>query len=100
MDVDLAKLFDTVNHDILMGLVDKHMEDKDIRRLIYVFLKSGVMTNGSMMATALGTPQGGLCKALHNEPYVKSGVMQSKLVNVYDSGVCKSFTLHNVSGLF
>jgi group II intron reverse transcriptase/maturase len=59
VDLDLSKFFDTVNHDILMGLVDKHMEDKDIRRLIFVFLKSGVMTNGSMMATALGTPQGG-----------------------------------------
>jgi len=27
VDLDLSKFFDTVNHDILMGLVDKHMED-------------------------------------------------------------------------
>jgi len=70
VDLDLSKFFDTVNHDILMGLVDKYMEDKDIRRLIYVFLKSGVMTNGSMMATALGTPQGGPLSPLLSNIYL------------------------------
>jgi RNA-directed DNA polymerase len=70
VDLDLSKFFDTVDHDILTGLVDKHMEDKDIRRLIYVFLKSGVMTNGSMMATALGTPQGGPLSPLLSNIYL------------------------------
>ena len=70
VDLDLSKFFDTVDHDILMGLVDKHLEDKDIRRLIYVFLKSGVMTNGCMMATALGTPQGGPLSPLLSNIYL------------------------------
>jgi RNA-directed DNA polymerase len=70
VDLDLSKFFDTVDHDILMGLVDKHMADKDIRRLIYLFLKSGVMTNGSMMATALGTPQGGPLSPLLSNIYL------------------------------
>jgi RNA-directed DNA polymerase len=70
VDLDLSKFFDTVNHDILMGLVDNHLEDKDLRRLIYVFLKSGVMTNGSMMATALGTPQGGPLSPLLSNIYL------------------------------
>ncbi len=70
VDLDLSKFFDTVNHDILMSLIDKHMDDKDIRRLIYVFLKSGVMTDGSMMATALGTPQGGPLSPLLSNIYL------------------------------
>lgn len=70
VDLDISKFFDTVDHDILMGLIDKHMEDKDIRRLIFVFLKSGVMTNGSMMATALGTPQGGPLSPLLSNIYL------------------------------
>ena len=70
VDLDLSKFFDTVDHDILMGLVDKHMEDKDIRRLIYVFLKSGVMTDGSMAVTAKGTPQGGPLSPLLSNIYL------------------------------
>jgi len=59
VDLDLSKYFDTVDHDILMGLVDKDMEDKDIRRLIFVFLKAGVMVGGKLEKTGLGVPQGG-----------------------------------------
>ncbi len=59
VDLDLSKFFDTVDHDILMGLVDKDMEDKDIRRLIFVFLKAGVMIGGKREETKLGVPQGG-----------------------------------------
>lgn len=59
VDLDLSKYFDTVDHDILMGLVDKDMEDKDIRRLIFVFLKAGVMNSGKLEETEFGVPQGG-----------------------------------------
>ncbi|MDY0288390.1 MAG: group II intron reverse transcriptase/maturase [Sphaerochaeta sp.] len=59
VDLDLSQYFDTVDHDILMGLVDKDMEDKDIRRLIFVFLKAGVMVGGKLEKTVLGVPQGG-----------------------------------------
>jgi RNA-directed DNA polymerase len=59
VDLDLSKYFNTVDHDILMGLVDKDMGDKDIRRLIFVFLKAGVMLDGKIEATKLGVPQGG-----------------------------------------
>ncbi|MDD4573582.1 MAG: group II intron reverse transcriptase/maturase [Sphaerochaeta sp.] len=59
VDLDLSKYFDTVDHDILMGLVDKDMEDKDIRRLIFVFLKAGMMVGDKLEKTVLGVPQGG-----------------------------------------
>lgn len=38
VDLDLSKFFDIMDHDILMGLIDKYMDDKDVRRLVYVFL--------------------------------------------------------------
>jgi len=82
VDLDLSKFFDTVDHDILMGLVDRYMEDKDIRRLIFEFLKSGVMTDGGMMATALGTPQGGTVVAAivkHLPHPLRQGVGESRL---------------------
>jgi group II intron reverse transcriptase/maturase len=58
VDLDLSKYFDTVDHDILMGLVDKDMEDKDIRRLIFVFLKAGVLNGDKLEETELGVGQG------------------------------------------
>ena len=78
VDLDLSKFFDTVNHDLLMTFVDRTLDDKDIRRLIYVYLKSGVMADGSFTATEEGTPQGGLCLALHNPPYAEIDVMPTK----------------------
>ncbi|MGH0054388.1 MAG: reverse transcriptase domain-containing protein, partial [Sphaerochaetaceae bacterium] len=58
VDLDLSRYFDTIDHDILMGLVDKDMGDKDIRRLIYVFLKAGVVYRGKLEKTELGVSQG------------------------------------------
>lgn len=62
--MDLSKYFDTVNHDILMNEVDKTLFDKDIRRLIYVFLKSGSFENGFKIESDNGTPQGGVISPL------------------------------------
>ena len=70
VDLDLSKFFDTVNHDYLMSQVDRTLEDKDIRRLIYVYLKSGVMTSGCMMETEEGTPQGGPLSPLLSNIYL------------------------------
>jgi len=60
VDLDLSQFFDTVNHDILLNEIDKTLKDKDIRRLIFSFLKAGVMINGLKEETEEGTPQGGV----------------------------------------
>ncbi len=59
VDLDLSKFFDRVNHDYLMTLVDNTLKDKDIRRLIFVCLKSGIMCNGCLIPSEEGTPLGG-----------------------------------------
>ena len=59
VDLDLSKFFDRVNHDYLMTLVDNTLKDKDIRRLIFVYLKSGIMCDGCLIQSEEGTPQGG-----------------------------------------
>jgi len=75
IDIDLEKFFDKVNHDILMSKVARKVKDKKTLLLIRRFLQAGVMENGLVAATEEGTPQGGLCKALHKPPYVKQVVM-------------------------
>lgn len=59
VDVDLARYFDTVNHDKLMGLLAKEIEDKRVLTLIRKYLQSGVMINGVVIDTEEGCPQGG-----------------------------------------
>ena len=59
VDVDLEKFFDRVNHDILMGRLQKRIEDGGILRLIRAYLNSGIMHNGVVMTREQGTPQGG-----------------------------------------
>ena len=59
VDIDLAKYFDTVNHDKLMRLLSKAIKDSRVLSLIRKYLQSGVMINGVVMGTKEGTPQGG-----------------------------------------
>jgi RNA-directed DNA polymerase len=59
VDIDLAKYFDTVNHDKLMELVARKVADKGMLKLIRQYLESGVMINGVVVETEEGCPQGG-----------------------------------------
>ena len=59
VDMDLEKFFDRVNHDVLMGLVAKHVDDKRVLLLIRRFLQAGTMEGGLASPRTEGTPQGG-----------------------------------------
>lgn len=59
VDIDLEKFFDNVNHDILMNLISKKIEDKRVLKLIRKYLNSGIMINGVVAKSEEGTPQGG-----------------------------------------
>lgn len=59
VDLDLEKVFDRVNHDILMSRIARRIRDKRVLKLIRAFLTAGVLENGLVGATDEGTPQGG-----------------------------------------
>lgn len=57
--VDLAKLFDRVNHDILIARLSGRIDDAGVIRLIRAYLNAGIMDGGLVIERHLGTPQGG-----------------------------------------
>ena len=59
VDIDLAKFFDTVNHDVLMSLLGRTIADKRVLGLIGRYLRAGVLVGGHVEQSALGMPQGG-----------------------------------------
>jgi RNA-directed DNA polymerase len=59
VDMDLAKFFDMVNHDVLMHRVAGKVRDKRVLRLIGKYLRAGVMVDGRLQQTSKGVPQGG-----------------------------------------
>lgn len=59
VDVDLAKFFDRVNHDILIDRVRKRIDDAGVIRLVRAYLNAGIMDGGVVVDRHLGTPQGG-----------------------------------------
>jgi len=59
VDLDIAKFFDHVNHDILLGRIGKTIRDKRVLGLIGKYLRRGALIEGVVVGSKEGTPQGG-----------------------------------------
>ena len=57
---DIASYFDTIPHRRLNKAVKKRVADRDIRDLLWKFLRAGVLEHGRHKDTLTGTPQGGI----------------------------------------
>jgi RNA-directed DNA polymerase len=57
---DIASCFDTIHHRTLIKLLRRRIDDEKLLRLIWKFLRAGVMEAKLFRDTKLGTPQGGV----------------------------------------
>lgn len=64
VDVDIKGYFDNINHRKLMLLVEQRISDKRMLALIRGWLKAGVLEDGSLALSELGSPQGGVISPL------------------------------------
>jgi len=76
IDADISKYFDTIPHDRLMQLVAKRIVDKQILKLVKMWLKAPIVEEREdgkkeYKRNEKGTPQGGLSEASDNPPYPK-----------------------------
>ena len=64
VDVDIQGYFDNINQEKLMKLVEMRVSDRRMLKLIRGWLKAGVMEEGTVRRSDLGTPQGGVISPL------------------------------------
>jgi RNA-directed DNA polymerase len=77
IEIDFKSYFSSIPHAKLLKLISLRISDGSMMKLIKQSLKVGVMSNGEIVPTKVGVPQGGLCKALHKPPYAKQIIMRS-----------------------
>lgn len=78
LEADIEGCFDNISHEWLMNHIPLD------KKILKEWLKAGYMDKNILHSTGSGTPQGGLCKALHKDPYAKKVIMQSKPTNNQD----------------
>ena len=70
VDADIEKYFDSIDHELLMEAVQKRISDRKMLKLIRKWLKAGVMEEGALRATEVGSPQGSVISPLLSNIYL------------------------------
>ena len=70
VEADIKGFFDNVNHEWLLKFLRHRIGDTRMIRMVARFLKSGVMEEGRMYATEMGTPQGGVISPMPANIYL------------------------------
>jgi len=83
IDADIKQFFDSVDHKLLMQFIAQEISDGKVLGLIESWLKTGVMEDGKLQETTVGTPQGGVISPLLANVYLHELDKEiSTLVNV------------------
>ena len=64
LDADIRSFFDSVSHEWLIRFLKHRIGDRRVIRLISKWLKAGVMEDGVVTPTEVGTPQGAVVSPL------------------------------------
>jgi RNA-directed DNA polymerase len=61
IDIDLKNFFGTIDHEILEGILKEKIKDTKFMRYINRMFKAGVLSEGDLIMSAEGVPQGSIC---------------------------------------
>ena len=85
VDEDIQGYFDNINHEILLGLLNRRISDRRVIKLCRQWLRAGVIENGKYYPTEKGSPQGGVISPLLANIYLH--VLDSYWENHKELGV-------------
>lgn len=64
IEIDIRKYFDTIDHRHLQDILSQRVRDGVIKRLVGKWLNAGVMEDGTLRRSEVGSPQGGVISPL------------------------------------
>jgi group II intron reverse transcriptase/maturase len=67
---DIAKFFDTMNHEILLNILEEKIHDQRFLRLVRHLLESGYLEEWTFNKTLSGCPQGGVISPILSNIYL------------------------------
>ena len=84
IDVDLARFFDSIDHELLLEMLREKINDPKLLRYVQRMFKSGVLAAGELTVGQEGVPQGSLCSP------VLANIFAHNVIDVWLEDVVKS----------
>jgi len=64
IDLDLSNYFGTIDHELLMEQLSNKIQDKRFLRYIWRMFKAGILSDGELILSDEGVPQGSVCSPI------------------------------------
>ncbi len=86
---DIRACFDSLDHQILLGILAEHIHDGRFLRLIRELLQAGYLDDWKYHATLSGAPQGGICSPILSNIYLDKldKFIENTLIPEYTKGI-------------
>jgi len=93
IDIDLKNFFGTIDHKILEGFLREKIADERFIRYILRMFKAGVLSEGDLVISEEGVPQGSICSPILSNIFAHKVLDEwvEKIIQPYCAGKVKLF---------